>query len=128
MHALRIKSGDVLIISLVAVLAALAFLLTVPKGTPGEATAVVYRDNQEIKRFTLHQSGISETFENDAPQAFLIEVEQDRIRFESSSCSDQVCVQTGWLQRPGQVAACVPYGILIRLEGESPDELDVMLR
>ncbi len=49
------------------------------------------------------------------------------IRFEKSDCPDLVCVYTGWIKRPGQIAACLPNRILVKIIGES-DEVDVVLQ
>ncbi len=53
-----------------------------------------------------------------------LRVEDGRVRFTHSDCPDKVCVHTGWLSRAGQTAACLPAGVLVRVEGE--DTVDIV--
>ena len=50
----------------------------------------------------------------------VIEVRQGRARFVRSPCRGQVCVQTGWLQASGEIAACLPNRISLTLHGQHP--------
>lgn len=50
----------------------------------------------------------------------VIEVSHGRARFLSSPCRGQVCVQTGWLQDTGDIAACLPNRISLTLHGRHP--------
>jgi len=38
--------------------------------------------------------------------------------FVSSNCPDQICVHTGWLHLPGQMAVCVPNRTALLIVGE----------
>lgn len=61
---------------------------------------------------------------------YIIRVEPGRIRVLEADCPDRVCVVTGWLSRPGQIAACVPGRLLVRLvaspEGDPSGGVDVV--
>ncbi len=46
----------------------------------------------------------------------VILVEKGRLRFESADCPDKVCVNTGWLEKPGHMAVCIPNRTLIKIE------------
>lgn len=49
------------------------------------------------------------------------EVKQGAIRMLSSPCPDKVCVNMGWINRPGQSVVCVPNRVIIRIiSGKSP--------
>ena len=50
----------------------------------------------------------------------IIAVSHGRARFVSSPCRGQVCVQTGWLQTTGDLAACLPNRISLSLLGQHP--------
>ena len=50
----------------------------------------------------------------------VIEVRHGHARFVSSPCRGQVCVQTGWLQSTGDIAACLPNRISLTLLGQHP--------
>jgi hypothetical protein len=51
-----------------------------------------------------------------AQKNMIVEVENGRARVVSSDCPDKICVNSGWVQNCGQVAACLPNGVLIMVE------------
>ena len=50
----------------------------------------------------------------------IITISHGRARFVSSPCRGQVCVQAGWLQTTGDLAACLPNRISLALLGQHP--------
>ena len=60
----------------------------------------------------------------------LFEVRDGQIAFIISDCPDQICVHTGFISRAGQMAACLPNGLIMLITNtESPDdELDIFVR
>lgn len=53
----------------------------------------------------------------------VLEVSEGRIRFEQSGCPDQICVRSGWLSAAGDMAACVPAGVAVRVTGTAPVDM-----
>ena len=47
----------------------------------------------------------------------VIEVSDERIRFVSSPCTSKRCVLSGWLDKRGDFAACLPNGVSLSLHG-----------
>ena len=47
-----------------------------------------------------------------------IELERSRARVAASPCRDQRCVRAGWLERPGDVAVCLPQRVLVEIRAE----------
>jgi len=47
----------------------------------------------------------------------VVEIKNGRVRFVSSPCRGQQCVHTGWLAHAGELAACLPNGVLVSIEG-----------
>ena len=47
-----------------------------------------------------------------------ITIDQGKVRFKQSPCTNQYCVHQGWLERAGQVAICLPNQISLQLIGE----------
>lgn len=43
------------------------------------------------------------------------EVKPGAIRMKSSPCPDHYCMKSSWISRPGQVIACVPNRIIIKI-------------
>ncbi|NLM13773.1 MAG: NusG domain II-containing protein [Epulopiscium sp.] len=53
----------------------------------------------------------------------IIRVEKGKIRFIDANCPDLVCVHSGWLSEPGDIAVCLPHKLSIHIEGIN-EELD----
>jgi len=47
----------------------------------------------------------------------LIEIKDRQVRFIDSPCQGKQCITTGWLQKNGQLAACLPNGITVQIIG-----------
>ena len=44
-------------------------------------------------------------------------VRNGRIAITKSDCPDKTCVRTGFIGVPGQITACLPNGLLVRVTG-----------
>jgi hypothetical protein len=47
----------------------------------------------------------------------VIEIHDGRVRFISSPCRGKQCVHSGWLSHSGELAACLPNGIMVSVMG-----------
>ena len=47
----------------------------------------------------------------------VIEIHDGRVRFVSSPCRGKQCVHSGWLSHSGELAACLPNGIMVSVIG-----------
>jgi len=126
--------GDV-VVALVTVVVALGLwiwpVLTAGTNTPGALTAIVSTAEGDERSLPLGP----EIAATDIPiesngYHYIIRVEPGRIRVLEADCPDRVCVVTGWLSRPGQMAACVPGRLLVRMvdapEGDPSGGVDVV--
>jgi hypothetical protein len=51
----------------------------------------------------------------------VIEIEDSTVRVEESACKNKLCVHQGRISAPGSWIACLPNGVLVRIEGERED-------
>lgn len=86
-------------------------------GSGEAAAAVIAAPGQQSRIVPLQGSG--ELVIHGAIGASTIAWDERGIRFLRSPCTAQHCVHTGWLDRAGQVAACLPNGITIELRNET---------
>jgi len=117
-----LSKQDVLIIITVIVLALFSWLAFSLFGsvTQGDAVeAVITVDGQEAFRVKLDQE---KTFVVEGfAYPCTVEVKPGQIRMAEAPCPDQICVKTGWINHAGQVIACVPNRVVIKIvSGESP--------
>lgn len=47
----------------------------------------------------------------------VIEIKARQVRFIDSPCQGKQCISTGWLNKDGQLAACLPNGITVHIIG-----------
>ncbi len=124
----RPRFGDALVLA--AILLAIGLLWwSYARAVPhGDAIARITQNGVTIREIVLSRVQAPETWEIASGEyQYHIRIEPGRIRFESADCPDQVCVQSGWMDRPGHMAACVPGRLLIRIDGEGGD-VDVITR
>lgn len=49
-----------------------------------------------------------------------LEVKDGKIRFISSPCDTKQCIHQGWIHQSGEIVACVPNTISVRILGPDP--------
>jgi hypothetical protein len=49
-----------------------------------------------------------------------LEVKDGKIRFVHSPCDTQQCVHQGWINQSGEIVACVPNAVSVRILGPDP--------
>ena len=68
-------------------------------------------------------------FGADNPLSATIAVSDGTIRVTESACPQQICVRMGRKGRAGELIACVPNALVVRLEGVAdPDVPDAISR
>ncbi|HHX10563.1 MAG TPA: NusG domain II-containing protein [Firmicutes bacterium] len=45
----------------------------------------------------------------------IVEVERGRVRVLSSPCPEHICMNTGWISKPGQIIVCMPNQVVVRI-------------
>lgn len=128
----RLRWGDFVVTGLVAVLA-VALLLSAPRGLAGQTRVAVLTEDGRIvftKPASELQAAGNFTFEAQGYH-YTFTYENGRIRFAKADCPDQVCVRTGWVERSGQVAACVPGHLILKITGpqaQNGDDIDIVMQ
>ncbi|MDR3766045.1 MAG: NusG domain II-containing protein [Butyricicoccus sp.] len=122
----NLKKGDLVIIAIVLLLAALVFA-PFALAPSQSLTCEITQDDETIRRVRLG-AGYQETITIEGDSVTnVIQIEDDCVYFASSDCPDQVCVRTGKLTRAGQIAVCLPNRVVVRLVG-AQDEVDAVVR
>lgn len=87
--------------------------------------AVIEQNGVELCRLPLRGGQGKTTYTTAGELPVTITVEDGEAWFETAACPDQICVRTGRLSRSGEAAACLPAGVVLRIEGEA-DNADAM--
>ena len=96
-------------------------------GSGGSASAQISLNGEVVMTVSLEEDQVFSIPQR--PHVHL-EVRGGRCAFIASDCPDQICVNTGFLQTPGQAAACLPNKIVLRMVeyGEDAEELDAIVQ
>ncbi|MCX7773418.1 MAG: NusG domain II-containing protein [Clostridia bacterium] len=122
---LRPKIGDFIII-IIIIAAALLLVLTFYEKNSVEKTAIITQNNSVLKTIRLDLLSQDLTIHYQGKYPGTIEAKNGQIRFLHAECPDKVCVHTGWISRPGQIAVCLPAGVMIKITGKNTD-MDILL-
>jgi hypothetical protein len=113
-----LKWGDFLLYGIIGGSAILLMVL-LPRmiGQQQVLAAVLRQDQQPV--FSMSQADLRKTGETEIianGYHYTIRWQDGRIRFAAADCPDKVCVNTGWISRPGEIAACVPGHLILKIE------------
>lgn len=130
-----LKWGDYLLYILIGGLSAV-LLLTAPRAAGQSAdAATLYQDGQAVRQFTADMlGGQGETSLTVNDFNYVIAWDHGKIRFAAADCPDKICVQTGWISHSGEIAACVPGHLILKVnssiaeETANTSEVDVILK
>lgn len=117
MQRKRFTLTDVFIIIAIAAAAVTLMTLNVYRRTDEEMIAVVRQNSEEL--FSVNLSRLTEPYEYCIEGEFHIKLEFgcDFVRIISSDCEDQICVNTGELNKIGQSAVCLPARVSVEIKG-----------
>lgn len=90
--------------------------------------ATVTRDGLVVERIDLQGADLPRRIEvtGDGGASNMILVEPGRVRILESNCVNGLCVERGWLDKPGDTAVCLPHRVMVTVEGEG--EFDAVSR
>lgn len=121
------KKGDkfVLVLSIIiflsSILSVAFYFLTF---NSNQIEAEIYVNGKCFKEINLCKVRSPQEIKIGTDDYNLILVRKGRIRFEKSNCKDETCVKTGWLSKPGSMAACIPHKVYIKLVNSQDEDLD----
>jgi len=55
-----------------------------------------------------------------------VEVNNDQIRIKGSNCPQQICVNRGYISKPGEIIICLPHKMIIEIESTNGEEKDLI--
>ena len=114
---IRVGKQDILLISCLLMISFLPLYGILPDESAVRADIVL--DGKPYRNVQLTGHNGQETIEITTEKGSnTVLIDDESIAVISADCPDKVCVQAGRLTRPGDVAACLPHGLLIEIKGE----------
>ena len=123
---LKLRYGDYIVIVMIIIVAVLFVVLFYDNNT-NEKIAIISQNDIVLDRIELDKISERYVITYSGKYPGIIEVNNKKIRFSHADCPDQVCVNTGWIDKPGQIAVCLPAGVIIKIEGAQTD-VDIIVR
>ena len=97
--------------------------LTAPK----ESVAEIYSDNVLVGEYKL-KIGYEDEFSvktKDGKGYNLIKIKNDQVWVKDANCPDKICIHQGEINSEGQIIACLPNKMMIKIRSSSFDEDDI---
>jgi len=114
-----IKKGDAILIGIILLIIAMGFAgfhfwQSVKENN--DLIAVITQNDKVIERIDLNKVEEPRNITLSGDHHNYIRVEKGRIRYEDTDCPNRICVNTGWLTKYGDIAACLPNKTIITIE------------
>lgn len=122
----QFKIGDFLIFAVILVLAAgvwARFAVMQTEAAYGE----IWKDGALYERIKLEEGYHTTITVKGESVTNVIEVDGLRMRVAQADCHDHVCVNSGWIERTGQIAVCLPNKMEIKITGGQASDVDAIV-
>lgn len=86
----------------------------------GEALYAVVQNTEGYRAVLPLDDDASVAVESDRGTN-VIEVDGGRVRCAESDCSNQICVDTGWVSQVGQTIVCLPHELTVQVVADPDD-------
>ncbi len=125
------KKSDLIIIAAILLVSAISWILydTISKDKAVKAEIYYYSELVEVVSLDIRENSSFSIPQN--PNVVFRIDEKGSIAFIESDCPDKVCIKTGSLHRPGEYAACLPNGIILKIvpQGDrDDDDADIIVK
>lgn len=116
---------DKILMGAIALVALLGLFLFRPQAEALGDRVVVEAQGKVVKVIPMDQLEPGRQLSITGPLGnSILEMGQDKVRLVDSPCPDHICMQMGWISRPGEMIVCLPNQIIVRIEGPQGRELD----
>lgn len=123
------KKGDkitfiILLITVLVSLGAASIYKNAIKGS--ENIAVIKREGTVLKTIDLNKVVEPQEFtlKTDKGNYNTILVEHNSISIKDADCPHGECVKSGTISKPGEMIVCLPYKLIISIEGQTNTGID----
>lgn len=124
------KKWDIIII---VFLLLISFLPEIIFGTSliknyNQTHAEIIVDGKFYKKIPLSTHSNTDEFTITTNNGFNnIIVKENTISISDANCSDHICINQGFISKPGQTIVCLPNKIVIEIKGTISDDDDIIL-
>lgn len=123
---LMIKKWDIIIIVILLVLSFTPEIILGAKlkGDFNSTYAQITIGGKLYKNIPLSSHRGEETLEIEGKYGTnVVTIKDDKIAILEADCPDKVCMDPGYINKPGQNLVCLPHRLMIEIKGESEDDV-----
>lgn len=110
------RGKDIIIIGIIIIIAVILYFGTKPIIKQGDKAEILL-EGKVIKTLDLSE----DTTYSPEGLDIVLEVKDGKARFVSSDCPDKICVNTGFIDKRGQTAVCLPNKLVLRIADSDVD-------
>jgi len=116
--------GIILLILVVLTLGATAIYKSEIKGS--ENIAVIKSEGKILRTIDLNKVIEPQEFtiKTEKGNYNTISVKHNSICVKDADCPHKECVKSGWISEPGEMIVCLPFKLIISIQGESSKGVD----
>lgn len=104
-------------------ISAIAIILLIPHlFNRQNLTATITVDGKTVESVNLNEVAGFRQIKLDCEPAVTVRIENGRICVSDAECEDKLCVNCGWLDSNGDMAVCLPAGVVVSVEGAEQSE------
>ena len=121
---MRLRYEFIIVGIVIAAAAGLFLMREAMLGGEGALYAEIQHNSELVMTVALAEDAI---FSPEGMPNVVFEVRDGSIAFIEADCPDQVCINTGALHRAGQVAVCLPNGLIVQVVADTDPDIDVFI-
>ncbi|MCI1820819.1 MAG: NusG domain II-containing protein [Megasphaera sp.] len=124
-----IKKWDIALIIILLCMSLLPEAIFVISGTTNSAKtiAVIQVDGKEYKTIPLSEHTGTDMFTIYTKHGYnTVTVRNQTIAITDADCPDQICVNEGFISKPGATTVCLPHKVMIEVRAVDSSEPDII--
>lgn len=124
---MRVKKTDIILLSVIGILAVLSFFAFRPKELQDKGKVSISVNAKEGKVLDLAEDTVY-VYENDKGYTNTISISGGKVRMTDANCPDQLCVHQGVIAKDGEMIVCLPHGLVVEIESSEEAEADIIAK
>ena len=122
---MKINKKYQIVLIVVVFLICMALVLIINSKKIDKPMAVIYKNNEIIKKIDLSSNIESYTFNIEDENGYnVVHVDNNGISIIEASCKDKVCIKAGHIHNSLMPITCLPNKLMIKIENAKKEEVD----
>lgn len=116
------KKGDCIVIGTILLAACIGFGILFWMGRQQAGNVRIFKDGKEAGIYSLDKD---QEIQVDGGENVVV-IENGKVRMQSASCPDQICVKQGEIGKKGESIICLPNEVVVSVEEGEESGVDAV--